>query len=105
MSLLHINLTVLLLHSLMDLNINDEIKLRVLKQLRDEKVYSIYLLAKLIGANNTTVKKNCNFLHKIGLIEISKISAEESASGVPSYRVKISQDGLKAVKKLNSSKN
>ncbi len=89
----------------MELNINDAIKIRILKQLSDEKVYSIYLLAKLVEANNTTVKRNCNFLHKIGLIEISKITAEESASGVPSYRVKITQDGLRAVKKLNTSKN
>ncbi|MFZ3058346.1 MAG: hypothetical protein WA102_01290 [Candidatus Methanoperedens sp.] len=89
----------------MEININDAIKLKALKQLSNGKVYSFYLLAKLVGANNTTVKKNCNFLHKIGLIEINKITAEESASGVPSYRVKITQDGLKAVKKLNNSEN
>ncbi|MFZ3060838.1 MAG: hypothetical protein WA102_14010 [Candidatus Methanoperedens sp.] len=89
----------------MEININDAIKLRVLKQLNDGKIYSFYLLAKLVGANNTTVKKNCNFLHKIGLIEISKITAEESASGVPSYRIKITQDGLKAVKRFNTRKN
>lgn len=89
----------------MEVNINDAIKLRVLKQLSDRKVYSFYLLAKLVGANNTTVKKNCNFLHKIGLIEINKITAEESASGVPSYRVKITQAGLKAVGQFNTHEN
>ena len=41
----------------MELNINDEIKIRILKQLSDGKVYSFYLLAKKIKANNTTVKK------------------------------------------------
>jgi predicted transcriptional regulator len=89
----------------MEININDAIKIRILKQLSDEKVYSIYLLAKLVEANNTTVKRNCNFLHKTGLIEISRVTAEESASGVPSYRVKITQEGLKAVKKLNASED
>lgn len=89
----------------MEININDAIKIRILKQLSDKKVYSIYLLAKLVGANNTTVKKNCNFLHKVGLIEISKVTAEESASGMPSYRVKITQDGVRAVKRLDTSED
>jgi predicted transcriptional regulator len=84
----------------MELNINDELKARVLKQLSDGKVYSFYLLSKAVGANNTTVKKNCNFLHLIGLIDINKISAEESASGLPSYRIRITEDGLKAVKNI-----
>ncbi|MEA2032546.1 MAG: hypothetical protein U9N41_03055 [Euryarchaeota archaeon] len=84
----------------MELNINDELKARVLKQLTDGKVYSFYLLSKAVGANNTTVKKNCNFLHLIGLIDINKISVEESASGIPSYRVRITEDGLKAVKNI-----
>ncbi len=82
----------------MELNINDEIKLRVLKKLSDGKIYSFYMLAKEVEANNTTVKKNCNFLYEVGLIEINKVSAEESASGMPSYRVKITPEGLKAVK-------
>lgn len=82
----------------MELNINDEIKLKVLKKLSDSKIYSFYMLAKAVEANNTTIKKNCNFLHKIGLIEISRVTAEESASGMPSYRVKITSDGMKAIK-------
>ncbi|MBU3967582.1 MAG: hypothetical protein KKG76_09440 [Euryarchaeota archaeon] len=82
----------------MELNINDEIKLRILKNLSDGRIYSFYMLAKEVEANNTTVKKNCNFLHEVGLIEINKVTAEESASGMPSYRVKITPEGLKAVK-------
>lgn len=82
----------------MEFNINDEIKLRVLKKLSDGKIYSFYMLAKEVEANNTTVKKNCNFLHKIGLIEINKVTAGESASGRPSYRVKITPEGIKALK-------
>ncbi|MDY6964805.1 MAG: hypothetical protein SVM80_02375 [Halobacteriota archaeon] len=80
-----------------NLNVNDAIKIKILKQLSDEKVYSFYLLAKAIGANNTTVKTNSNFLHKIGLIQIDKVTMEESASGMPSYRVKITKDGLRAI--------
>ena len=84
----------------MELNINDGVKIRVLKQLSDGKVYSFYLLSKSVGANNTTVKKNCNFLYLIGLIEISEVSAEDSASGLPSYRIKITEEGQKAVQKI-----
>ena len=80
-----------------NLNVNDAIKIKILKQLSDEKVYSFYLLSKTIGANNTTVKTNSNFLHKIGLIQIDKVTMEESASGMPSYRVKITKEGLKAI--------
>ena len=85
----------------MKLNINDEIKIRILKQLSDKKVYSFYLLAKKIGANNTTVKKNCTFLYIIGLIKIDEVSSEESASGAPSYRVTITENGLNAVENLS----
>ena len=81
----------------MELNINDDIKIKILKQLSDGKVYSFYLLAKKVKANNTTVKKNCAFLHTIGLIKIDEVSPEESASGTPSYRVTITENGLKAV--------
>jgi len=84
----------------MELNIDDIIKIRILKQLADRKVYSFYSLAKTVRANNTTVKRNCNFLNKVGLIEIDKLSVEESASGKPSYRVRISQTGLKVVRDL-----
>lgn len=85
----------------MELNINDKLKIRVLKQLSDEKVYSFYSLAKAVGANNTTVMRNCNFLHKIGLLKIDKVSVEESASGVPSYRVRITPNGLKAIQRVS----
>lgn len=82
----------------MELNIDDQIKLKILKQLSDKKVYSFYSLAKAIGANNTTVKRSCNFLHIVGLIKIDAIPAEESASGVPSYRIMITDNGAEAVK-------
>ncbi len=88
----------------MELNINDELKARVLEQLSDGKVYSFYLLSKEVGANNTTVKKNCNFLHLIGLIEVDKISAEESASGTPSYRIRITEKGLEARRNILKAK-
>ncbi len=84
----------------MDLNIYDKVKIKILRQLKDGKVYSYYSLAKAIGANNTTVMRNCNFLHVIGLVEVDKVSGRESASGRPSYRIKITNEGLRAVEHL-----
>jgi len=81
----------------MELNIPDKLKIKILRQLKDEKVYSFYSLAKAVGANNTTVMRNANFLHVIGLVRIDKLSKEESASGKPSYRVKITEDGLRVL--------
>ena len=82
----------------MDLNINDEIKIKILEQLSDGKVYSFYLLAKKVKANKTTVNKNCTILHTIELIRIDEVTSKENASGTPSYRVTITEDGLKAVR-------
>jgi hypothetical protein len=36
----------------------------------------------------------------LAFIEISRVDKEESASGVASYRVRITEDGLKAAKKI-----
>ncbi|CAD6494436.1 MAG: hypothetical protein CHKLHMKO_00722 [Candidatus Argoarchaeum ethanivorans] len=38
----------------------------------------------------------CRFLDILDYIEITTMSKEESASGIASYRVRITQDGLKA---------
>jgi predicted transcriptional regulator len=85
----------------MKLDINDEIKIRILKRLSDRKVYPFYLLAKKMGANNTTVKKNCTFLRAVGLVKIDEVSPEESASVTRSYRVTITENGLNVVKLMH----
>lgn len=74
----------------------DRIKLKLLEGMEEDKVYSLYSLAKLCGTNSKTVKDNLEFLERIGLVEIDKVGKEESASGVPSYRVRITREGLRA---------
>lgn len=56
----------------MELNINDEIKIKILEQLSDGKVYSFYLLAKKVKANKTTVKKNAHSFTQSDLSESMK---------------------------------
>jgi len=80
-----------------DLLISDVKKIEILKALSDGKVHTYYNLSQLVGTNYDTVKKNCRFLEILDYIEITRMDKEESASGVASYRVRITQDGVKAV--------
>ncbi len=79
---------------------SDKKKIELLKVLSDGKVYTYYRLSKIIKTNYETVKKNCNFLELLNFVEIIKVDKEESASGVASYRVKITEKGLKFIKNL-----
>lgn len=54
---------------------------------------SFYNLSQKVGPNFNTIKKNCNFLKLLGLIEIDRTPAEESASGKGHYEVKITKEG------------
>ncbi|WP_457548808.1 hypothetical protein [Archaeoglobus sp.] len=68
-----------------------------MKVLSNRKVYSFYLLSKLLKTNYNTIKKNCYFLELLELVEIVKVGREESAMGIPSYRIKITEKGLDMV--------
>ena len=82
---------------LTDLLISDVKKIEVLKALSDGKVHAYYNLSQLVRTNYDTVKRNCRFLEILGYIEIARMDKEESASGAASYRVRITQDGVKAI--------
>ena len=83
-----------------DLLVSDVKKIELLKALSDGKVYTYYRLSRIVGTNYETVKKNCRFLELLTFVEISRVDKEESASGVASYRVRITEDGLKAARKI-----
>jgi len=85
------------MHIMTDLLISDVKKIEILKALSDGKVHTYYNLSQLVRTNYDTVKKNCKFLETLEYIEITRMSKEESASGVASYRVRITEDGAKAV--------
>lgn len=81
---------------------SDKIKLRILKILSNGKVYSFYHLSKLLKTNYNTIKKNCFFLELLNLVEIIKVERDESASGIPVYRVKITEKGMKILQNLKN---
>lgn len=85
---------------MMDILVSDKKKIEILEALSDKKVHTFYHLSKAVGTNYETVKKNCRFLELLDLIEVDRISKADSASGVASYRVKITQEGLKTRKKF-----
>ena len=88
-----------------DLLISDIKKIELLKALSDGKVHTYYRLSRIVGTNYDTVKKNCRFLELLNFIEIGRIEKEESASGVASYRVKITEKGLEARRNILKAKN
>ena len=88
-----------------DLLISDRKKIEILKVLLDGKVHTYYNLSRAVDTNYDTVKKNCRFLELLNFIEINRVDKEESASGVASYRVRITEDGLNAVKNILKTTN
>lgn len=88
-----------------DLLISDKKKIEILQILSDGKVHTYYHLSKGVKTNYETIKKNCQFLELLTLVEIDRISKSDSASGVASYKVKITQEGLKQLKLFLKVKN
>jgi len=88
-----------------DLLVSDVKKIELLKALLDRKVHTYYRLSRIVGTNYDTVKKNCRFLELLNFVEISRIEKEESASGVASYRIRITEKGLEATKNILKAKN
>ena len=65
----------------MELLLSDEIKIKMLKKLQDEKERTINSLREEIGAvNYNSVKKNCLFLEKIGFIKTDVKSVKNEKS-------------------------
>ncbi len=85
---------------MLDLLTSDKKKIEILEVLSDKKVHTFYHLSKAVKTNFETVKKNCRFIELLNLIEISRISKKDSASGVASYRVRITDDGLEILKDI-----
>lgn len=86
---------------MIDLLRSDRKKIELLKALSDQKVHTYYNLSKITRTNYNTVKKNCQFLELLNLVEVDKVEKEESATGIASYRVKITEEGLKFLEKLS----
>ncbi len=79
----------------MNLLKSDEVKLRILETIKDGKWYSFYSIQRKCNVNYSMLKKHITFLEILGLVEVVKISPEESSTGKGSYRVRITQEGKK----------
>ena len=66
----------------------DETKIKIIEYLKDGKWHSYYDVQKKLGINYDSLKQQLNFLEKMGLVELSVISAEESSTGKGSYKVR-----------------
>ena len=85
---------------MLDILTSDKKKIKILEVLFDGKVHTFYHLSKVVKTNFETVKKNCRFFELLNLVEINRISKNDSASGVASYRVRITDNGLKIIKDI-----
>jgi hypothetical protein len=90
---------------MVDLLKSDKKKIEILEVLSDGKVHTFYHLSKVVKTNFETIKKNCRFLELLDLVEIYRISKKDSASGVASYRIEITPEGLKTLKHILNKKN
>ena len=79
---------------------SDEIKIKILRFLNDDKWHSFYHIQKGCNINYNMLKRHIEFLSKAGFVKIIKISPEESATGKGSYKVKITELGKEMLKNI-----
>ncbi|MCK4522294.1 MAG: hypothetical protein KAU20_07000 [Nanoarchaeota archaeon] len=79
---------------------NDEIRINILKILRKKPVDSYFKLAGLVKTGFRTVKSNSEALQKYKQIEIEKIPKEKSPSKKESFRLSITDEGIRFLEKI-----
>jgi len=82
----------------MDLLKSDEIKIRILKTIDDNKWHSFYDIQKKCNINYIMLKKHIQFMEMLNLVEVMKIEPEQSSTGKGSYKVKITNKGKDLLK-------
>jgi len=79
---------------------SDRLKFEVIRYLTDRKWHSYYDIQTSLGMNYNSLKKQLNFLKTLNLVELAIVPAEESSSGKGSYKVKITENGIKWVREI-----
>lgn len=79
---------------------SDEIRFKILKELRKEPINSFFQLTRLIGTSFVTIKNNCIALEKYGFIKIEKIGKENSPSKKDSFKISITDEGVRFLNKI-----
>jgi predicted ArsR family transcriptional regulator len=79
---------------------SDEVKVKIVRHLRDGKWHSYYELQKGLGINYESLKQHMKFLAMIDLVELSTVEPKDSKTGRGSYRAKITGKGMELLASL-----
>lgn len=74
---------------------SDDIRIRILKELRKSPVNSYFQLSGLVKTGFITIKNNAVALQKYRFIDIKKIPKNRSPSKKESFRLSITKEGLR----------
>ncbi len=80
---------------------SDDIRISILKILREKPVNSYFKLAGLVKTGFITVKNNCEALQKYKQIKIEKIPKDKSPSKKESFRISITDEGIRFLEKIS----
>ncbi|MCK4522241.1 MAG: hypothetical protein KAU20_06710 [Nanoarchaeota archaeon] len=79
---------------------SDEIRIGILRLLREKNIDSYNKLAGLIKTGYPTIKDNCEALERFKFITIEKIPKEKSPSKKESFRLSITDEGIRFLEKI-----
>ena len=79
---------------------SDDIRRDILKILRKGTVDSYFQLSNLVKTGYVTVKKNCEAMQKFGFVEIEKVPKDKSPSKKDSFRISITEEGVRFLEKI-----
>ncbi len=83
---------------------SDEIRFKILEELRKSTINSFFQLTRLVGTSFITIKNNCLALEKYGFIEITKIDKDNSPSKKTSFKISITDEGLRFLENIKQKK-
>ena len=81
---------------------SDNIRINILKELRKNPINSYFQLTKIIRTGFITIKNNCESLKKYKFIKIEKIPKNKNPSKRDSFRISITNKGLKFLKLIEN---
>jgi len=83
-----------------NLRSSDEIRMNILKELKKNPVDSYFQLARTVKTGFVTIKNNCESLKNYKFIRIEKVPKDKSPSKRDSFRISITEEGLRFLKQI-----
>ena len=81
---------------------SDEIRIIILNELHKRPINSYFKLAGLVKTGFVSVKNNCETLKKYKFINIEKIPKNKSPSKKDSFKISITNEGLRFLKNIKA---